>query len=515
MPRQSSDDQHDNDPTDELPVLLETVVLEDELSPPVVPEDTGQHAALYQGKAEQHSQAAALRTDLAVRSAKIDALEAEVARLSDRCRELADRDARLAELAGNDQRLRQELEARTAEIDRLRATAAAAERRAAQLEHELATRGPARGDPHVQQLLEDNAALAAYIVGRRRWWDALEAERTSLAARVGTLERELATSLAQRKRAEALAARETSRAVSLRAELVEHAHRLETAERELGRARRGERELTPEPRPTPLPATESPVRIPAATTPTAAAADVHTRDAAPVGPTEPATEPASEAIGELESQVEFKRQQVAAQLIELRDREQQLRTATTDLERLRGELVTLRADLDRSKADAVRLERAVLDKDRALEARDARIATLQDELTQRLGALQKQSAMALPQQGLNRTPERSRSVEPSVESVPAPALICLTGEAPKLFPLRQKHVTVGRAAHCDLQVLTHFVSREHARFSVGGDKVLIEDLGSRNGLFVNSVRVERQELQHGDLITIGETQFRFVESMAH
>jgi hypothetical protein len=232
-------------------------------------------------------------------------------------------------------------------------------------------------------------------------------------------------------------------------------------------------------------------------------------------PTEPAAVPAFEVIGELEGQVEFKRQQVAAQLVELHDREQRLRAATTELERLRAELATLRTDLDRSKTDAVRLERAVLDKDRAIEARDARIATLQDELNQRLGALPKLNAMAPSLQGVDKTLERSRGVEPNVESVPAPALICLTGEAPKRFALSKKHVTVGRAAHCDLQVLTHFVSREHARISVVGDKVLIEDLGSRNGIFVNSVRVDRQELRHGDLITIGETQFRFVESMAH
>ena len=247
----------------------------------------------------------------------------------------------------------------------------------------------------------------------------------------------------------------------------------------------------------------------------AVASEATTDTSATVSPTEPAAEPAFEVIAQLEGQVEFKRQQVAAQLVELHDREQRLRVATSELERLRGELVTLRTDLDRSKTDAVRLERAVLDKDRALEARDTRIATLQEELNQRLGALQKLNAMALSPQGLEKTPERSRSVEPNVDSVPAPALICLTGEAPKRFALSKKHVTVGRAAHCDLQVLTHFVSREHARISAAGDKVLIEDLGSRNGIFVNSVRVDRQELRHGDLITIGETQFRFVESMAH
>jgi pSer/pThr/pTyr-binding forkhead associated (FHA) protein len=66
-----------------------------------------------------------------------------------------------------------------------------------------------------------------------------------------------------------------------------------------------------------------------------------------------------------------------------------------------------------------------------------------------------------------------------------------------------------------LQIVTHFVSREHARLTVSGDATLIEDLGSRNGVFVNSVRVDRRQLQQGDLVTIGETQFRFVESMAH
>ena len=72
-----------------------------------------------------------------------------------------------------------------------------------------------------------------------------------------------------------------------------------------------------------------------------------------------------------------------------------------------------------------------------------------------------------------------------------------------------------RAPQCDLQIVTHFVSREHARFTLSAGTTLIEDLGSRNGVFVNSVRVDRRRLQQGDVVTIGETQFRFVESMAH
>src|SRR5690606_40899498 len=58
------------------------------------------------------------------------------------------------------------------------------------------------------------------------------------------------------------------------------------------------------------------------------------------------------------------------------------------------------------------LEQRLVDKDRALEARDARIATLQDELSERLGALQRLNAMDLSLQGLDsKMSERLRSAD--------------------------------------------------------------------------------------------------------
>jgi hypothetical protein len=223
--------------------------------------------------------------------------------------------------------------------------------------------------------------------------------------------------------------------------------------------------------------------------------------------------PAVEAIAQLEAEVEYKRHQVAAQVVELRDREQRLRSAASELEHARRELGAVRAELDDSRSNAGRLERAVLDKDRALEARDARIATLQEELKQRAGGVEKRSSGEFS--SLDSAPPRAGARDAAAEHVSAPVLLCLTGDAPKRFAITKKTITIGRAPHCDLQVVTHFVSREHARLTVSGNVALIEDLGSRNGVFVNSVRVDRQQLQQGDLLTIGETQFRFVESMAH
>ena len=40
---------------------------------------------------------------------------------------------------------------------------------------------------------------------------------------------------------------------------------------------------------------------------------------------------------------------------------------------------------------------------------------------------------------------------------------------------------------------------------------MIEDLGSRNGTWVNGVRVERDRLEPGDVIRVGESTFELVE----
>jgi serine/threonine-protein kinase len=64
-------------------------------------------------------------------------------------------------------------------------------------------------------------------------------------------------------------------------------------------------------------------------------------------------------------------------------------------------------------------------------------------------------------------------------------------------------LTVGRDRSCNL-VLTHpAVSRRHARLSVEGGQVVLEDLKSANGTFVNNSRVEKINVAEGDVIRFG------------
>jgi hypothetical protein len=63
---------------------------------------------------------------------------------------------------------------------------------------------------------------------------------------------------------------------------------------------------------------------------------------------------------------------------------------------------------------------------------------------------------------------------------------------------------IGRATNCQLSLDDPLVSRNHATLTVTVDSVVLADLGSRNGVRVNSDRIEgKRPLMHGDQISIG------------
>jgi len=63
---------------------------------------------------------------------------------------------------------------------------------------------------------------------------------------------------------------------------------------------------------------------------------------------------------------------------------------------------------------------------------------------------------------------------------------------------------VGRAPTCDVVVNDSSVSRRHAQLSVEAGVCTVEDLGSRNGTYVNGQQIDRAQLNDGDRVVLGQ-----------
>ncbi|MGB6899314.1 MAG: FHA domain-containing protein, partial [Candidatus Acidiferrum sp.] len=74
----------------------------------------------------------------------------------------------------------------------------------------------------------------------------------------------------------------------------------------------------------------------------------------------------------------------------------------------------------------------------------------------------------------------------------------------KEVPVGSRPVSIGRSPDNDLPVDNLAVSNYHARVYFEGQRLVVEDLDSLNGTFVNDLRVERATLHDGDSIWIGK-----------
>ena len=86
-------------------------------------------------------------------------------------------------------------------------------------------------------------------------------------------------------------------------------------------------------------------------------------------------------------------------------------------------------------------------------------------------------------------------------------LVMQRGPTPgKSFEMVKDVVTIGRDVSSDIVINDAEMSRHHARLTRQGDTYAVEDLGSTNGTFVNSVRVVGgQALASKDIMGMGET----------
>ena len=95
----------------------------------------------------------------------------------------------------------------------------------------------------------------------------------------------------------------------------------------------------------------------------------------------------------------------------------------------------------------------------------------------------------------------------------APKLVGSVGGESVSFPLSKGEVTIGRGKGSDIRISSHFISRHHAKISKRGIATTIEDIGSKNGIFVNANRIKRCVLRDGDVVSLAsELELRFVDA---
>ena len=77
--------------------------------------------------------------------------------------------------------------------------------------------------------------------------------------------------------------------------------------------------------------------------------------------------------------------------------------------------------------------------------------------------------------------------------------------------LKPGRLVIGRTPDNDLQIDSKFISRHHCQIVTQADSCLIEDLNSTNGIYVQSKRVRRYNLNDGDVVQLGQHEIMYID----
>lgn len=85
------------------------------------------------------------------------------------------------------------------------------------------------------------------------------------------------------------------------------------------------------------------------------------------------------------------------------------------------------------------------------------------------------------------------------------------GNEERVFRIRGQRVAIGRDEAADLVLPDVAVSRLHACLETRGSSCELVDQGSTNGVKINGAKVERHQLEHGDVLRIGKYRMVFYD----
>ncbi len=175
------------------------------------------------------------------------------------------------------------------------------------------------------------------------------------------------------------------------------------------------------------------------------------------------------------------------------------RSLGTRANTLNRDLSSTRAEPDKVPAATKSQTRTAQTEKEQIIARAAVVADQVTALTSRYAAIDSRI----------RAIESSRRNEHPPVHVGRQAALVVSDVRGTRYVLGPGTTFLGRTGDNDVKVEARFVSRRHARIVGGNGGFVIEDLDSRNGVFVNGRQVAKMRLTDGDLIDIGDCRFRF------
>ncbi len=90
-------------------------------------------------------------------------------------------------------------------------------------------------------------------------------------------------------------------------------------------------------------------------------------------------------------------------------------------------------------------------------------------------------------------------------------ILSLDGQVMAEYNMNKERYTVGRLPDNDIRIDNAAVSGHHSLVINILNDSFLEDLNSTNGTYVNGKLIKKHALQHGDVITVGHHQLRFME----
>jgi pSer/pThr/pTyr-binding forkhead associated (FHA) protein len=90
-------------------------------------------------------------------------------------------------------------------------------------------------------------------------------------------------------------------------------------------------------------------------------------------------------------------------------------------------------------------------------------------------------------------------------------VLSLDGQVMAEYNMNKERYTIGRLPDNDIRIDNAAVSGHHSLIINILNDSFLEDLNSTNGTYVNGKLIKKHALQHGDVITVGHHQLRFVE----